>query len=113
LQRCIGEALRTATFGGSAHNIATNIAHQPFGGIRSWTYGNGLTRGQRHDLNGRVTELDTRNGTNDAPRTVAVTIRPTVGAMTLNGGVSARASMSADARLDFRAWPSSTSTTRQ
>ena len=42
--------------------MATAIAHEPYGAIRGWTWGNGLTRAQAFDLNGRVTELDTRNG---------------------------------------------------
>lgn len=60
----VNGALRTvtATFGGSTHNVATDIAHQPYGAIRSWTYGNGLTRARLGDLNGRVTELNVKNG---------------------------------------------------
>ena len=57
-------ALRTitASVAGIPHNVATAITHEPYGAIRGWTWGNGLTRAQAFDLNGRVTELDTRNG---------------------------------------------------
>ena len=41
--------------GTTNHPIATNIVHRPYGGIESWTYGNGLTRRYNYDLDGRVT----------------------------------------------------------
>nr|WP_162259070.1 RHS repeat-associated core domain-containing protein [Lysobacter sp. Root916] len=45
-------------YDGTTNNpIATNIVHRPFGGIESWTYGNGLTRRYNYDLDGRVTGI--------------------------------------------------------
>lgn len=52
----------TATIGGTSHNVVTNLRHQPFGPAEAWTYGNGLTRSLDYDLDGRLTELNTRNG---------------------------------------------------
>lgn len=54
----------TATIGGTSHNVVTNLRHRPFGPAESWHYGNGLTRGLAYDLDGRVTEMNTRNGIN-------------------------------------------------
>ena len=47
---------------GQSHTVASGLTHQPFGAPRSWTYGNGLVRGQTFDLDDRVVELSTRNG---------------------------------------------------
>ena len=45
----------TATVGGQTTTVAGYINYQPFGGISSWSYGNGLARGYNYDLDGRVT----------------------------------------------------------
>ena len=58
----------TAVVGGVTHNIATNLQYQPAGSIAAWTWGNGLTRGSAHDLDGRVTGLNTLNGTTNVQR---------------------------------------------
>ena len=58
----------TVTLGGTSHPVATDIAHQPFGAVRGWSYGNGLSRTQAFDLDGRVTELNTKNGGTDLQR---------------------------------------------
>ena len=52
----------TATIGGVTHNVVTQLRHQPFGRAADWTWGNGLRREARYDLDGRLTELSTRNG---------------------------------------------------
>ena len=52
----------TARIDGVDYNVATNLQYQPFGPVKSWTFGNGLTRGIAYDLDGRVTELNTKNG---------------------------------------------------
>lgn len=52
----------TTRIGGVAHNVVTNIQHQPFGGATGWSYGNGLTRSLSYDLDGRLTALRTLNG---------------------------------------------------
>lgn len=45
-------------YDGSANNpVATGIKYQPYGGIESWTYGNGLERRYNRDLDGRVTGI--------------------------------------------------------
>lgn len=55
----------TVTMGGASHNVATDIAHQPFGAARGWTYGNGLTRTHSYDLDGRPIGLSTVSGSSD------------------------------------------------
>jgi RHS repeat-associated protein len=52
----------TVTLSGTPYNVATDMAHMPFGGPRSWNYGNGLVRAQDWDLNGRRTEISTKDG---------------------------------------------------
>lgn len=52
-----------ANIGGTTRNIASNIQYHAFGPSKSWTYGNGLTRNASFDVNGRVKELNTQNGT--------------------------------------------------
>jgi len=47
----------TTTVGGQTTTVASNIKHQPFGGISSWSYGNGLSRGYNYDLDGRLTGI--------------------------------------------------------
>ncbi|PJK10573.1 type IV secretion protein Rhs [Lysobacteraceae bacterium NML95-0200] len=44
------------------HNVLSNIQYQAFGSALDWQYGNGLTRNAQLDLDGRLTQLDTRNG---------------------------------------------------
>ncbi|MGY1459500.1 MULTISPECIES: RHS repeat-associated core domain-containing protein [unclassified Luteimonas] len=52
----------TATVGGTSHNVITGLRHQPFGPAVAWSWGNGLRREISYDVDGRVTELNTRNG---------------------------------------------------
>ena len=52
----------TVNIGSATHNIATGIQYHAFGPAKSWTYGNGLTRGAAYDVNGRLSELNTKNG---------------------------------------------------
>lgn len=57
----------TVRVGGTDHNVATSIQHQPLGPAKGWTYGNGLTRNLYYDQNfvagdGRLTGLTTMNG---------------------------------------------------
>jgi RHS repeat-associated protein len=52
----------TATIGTGTLNIATGIQYQPFGGATGWTYGNGMTRGQGYDLDGRLQAISSNNG---------------------------------------------------
>ena len=52
----------TVTINGATHTMATDIQYQPFGAATGWTYGNGLTRRIVRDMDGRVSELNTRNG---------------------------------------------------
>ncbi|WP_296280514.1 RHS repeat-associated core domain-containing protein [Pseudoxanthomonas sp.] len=60
----VSGALRavTVTLSGTPYNVATDMAHMPFGGQRSWNYGNGLVRAQDWDLNGRRAEISTKDG---------------------------------------------------
>lgn len=45
-------------YDGTSNNpIATDIVLRPFGGVESWTYGNGLSRRYNYDLDGRVTGI--------------------------------------------------------
>ena len=53
----------TAKIGNTIHNVATNIRYLPFGPATSWDYGNGLTRDLSYDQDGRLTKLNTKNGT--------------------------------------------------
>lgn len=52
----------TVTIGGVARNVATGMQYEPFGSVKGWTWGNGLTHGAIYDLDGRLTELHTKNG---------------------------------------------------
>ena len=54
----------TATLGSSTVNVATSIKYEPFGAVKSWTYGNGLNRLYNHDLDGRLTGISTAAGSN-------------------------------------------------
>jgi RHS repeat-associated protein len=47
----------TTTINGVTSNVVTGMTYQPMGPIASWTYGNGLVRTQRFDLDGRVTSI--------------------------------------------------------
>ena len=58
----------TATIGGTSHNVITGLRHRPFGGHEAWSYGNGLSRNVAYDLNGRVTELNVKNGSTNLQR---------------------------------------------
>ncbi|WP_337926444.1 RHS repeat-associated core domain-containing protein [Luteimonas saliphila] len=60
----------TATIGGVTHNVATNVQYQPFGAAVGWTWGNGLTRGATYDLDGRLSELHSKNGSTNLQRLV-------------------------------------------
>ena len=52
----------SATIGGTTHPVLTDMKHRPFGGVSSWTYGNGLTRAYSYDLDGRLLGLSTKYG---------------------------------------------------
>ncbi|PJK03088.1 hypothetical protein CO612_09585, partial [Lysobacteraceae bacterium NML71-0210] len=43
-------------------HVLSNIQYQAFGPALDWQYGNGLTRNAQLDLDGRLTQLNTRNG---------------------------------------------------
>ena len=66
----VSGALRavTVTLSGTPYNVATDMAHMPFGGPRGWNYGNGLVRAQDWDLNGRRAEISTKDGGVDLQR---------------------------------------------
>lgn len=51
----------TATVAGVTSTIVSNIDTQPFGPVTDFSYGNGLTRGYNHDLDGRLTGVSTNN----------------------------------------------------
>ncbi|QIL19642.1 RHS repeat-associated core domain-containing protein [Thermomonas sp. HDW16] len=53
----------TVNIGGVVSNVVTNTLYQPFGPAKSWIYGNGLSRGYSYDLDGRLTNANTKNGT--------------------------------------------------
>jgi YD repeat-containing protein len=44
----------TTPLGGGAQVVASNIAYQPFGGVKSYTLGNGQTYTRGFDLDGRI-----------------------------------------------------------
>ncbi len=44
----------TTPLGGAAQIVASNIAYQPFGGVKSYTLGNGQTYTRGFDLDGRI-----------------------------------------------------------
>jgi RHS repeat-associated protein len=48
-------AVSTTPAGGSASNLATDITYHPFGGVRSYTLGNGQTYARTYDQDGRIT----------------------------------------------------------
>ncbi len=54
----------TANVGGNTYNVATGLTYQPFAGASGWNYGNGMQRGYNNDLDGRVTGISTRSGSN-------------------------------------------------
>ncbi|NVN90288.1 MAG: RHS domain-containing protein [Desulfuromonadales bacterium] len=47
----------TSTYNSSTTKIATGITYQPFGGIETLTYGNGITRSISHDTQYRITGI--------------------------------------------------------
>ncbi len=47
--------------GNSVQNVVRNITYEPYGGIKSWTYGNGLTQQRLYDQDYRLTEIKTPN----------------------------------------------------
>lgn len=47
----------TVTLNGVTTKVASYINYQPFGGVSSWTYGNGLNRGYNYDMDGRLTGI--------------------------------------------------------
>lgn len=49
----------TATVNGVTSNVVTGLSYLPFGGPSSWTYGNGLVRGNSYDLDGRLSSITT------------------------------------------------------
>jgi RHS repeat-associated protein len=51
----------TATIGGVTQNVITHLSHQPYGPAADWNWGNGLRREAQYDIDGRMTELRTRN----------------------------------------------------
>jgi len=58
----------TAVIGGVSSNVATGIAYRPFGPASGWTYGNGLTRALTRNSIGRLTEINTKNGSSYVQR---------------------------------------------
>lgn len=52
-----------ANAGSGNVNVATNLQYQPFGPVKSWTYGNGLNRGYNYDLDGRLTGISVGTST--------------------------------------------------
>lgn len=47
---------------GTVSNIATSVTYQPFSGLKSLTYGNGLTLADTYNLNGWVTRIQVNDG---------------------------------------------------
>ena len=43
---------------GVEHTVVSGIEYEPYGGIKNWTYGNGLTRVANYDTNYRLTSLN-------------------------------------------------------
>ena len=46
--------MSTTPQGGGAQIVASSIAYQPFGGVKSYTLGNGQTYSRSYDLDGRI-----------------------------------------------------------
>src|SRR4051812_44173515 len=38
--------------------VLNDILYEPFGGARSWTWGNGTSSNFTHDLDGRISQID-------------------------------------------------------
>lgn len=51
----------TVKVGSTTHNVATAFQYQPFGGVKAWTYGNGLNRTLAYDQDGRLTAISSKN----------------------------------------------------
>ena len=43
--------------GSTIQTIVSNVTYEPYGGIKSWTYGNGLSRQTSYDLDYRLTSI--------------------------------------------------------
>lgn len=52
----------TATVNGATSVVAGTINYEPYGGPNSFSYGNNLVRNFRYDMDGRLTDLSTTNG---------------------------------------------------
>ena len=48
---------------GTVSNVATSVAYQPFGPLKSLTYGNGLTLTKSYNTNNWLTRIQVQNGT--------------------------------------------------
>lgn len=48
-------AVTTTPAGGSASDLATGVTYHPFGGVKSYTLGNGQTYARTYDQDGRIT----------------------------------------------------------
>lgn len=55
----------TVNIGGVVSIVVSNTGYRPFGPPINWTYGNGLTRSQLYDMDGRPTGISTKNGSTD------------------------------------------------
>jgi YD repeat-containing protein len=52
-------AVSTTASGGATQGVASSIAYQPFGGVKSWTLGNGQTYSRGYDADGRISSYGT------------------------------------------------------
>lgn len=46
--------------GSTIQTIVSNVTYEPYGGIKSWTYGNGLSRQTSYDLDYRLTNISSQ-----------------------------------------------------
>ncbi|MFH4158605.1 RHS repeat-associated core domain-containing protein [Acinetobacter bereziniae] len=46
--------------GSTIQTIVSNVTYEPYGGIKSWTYGNGLSRQTSYDLDYRLTNINSQ-----------------------------------------------------
>ncbi|MGY1408151.1 MULTISPECIES: RHS repeat-associated core domain-containing protein [unclassified Luteimonas] len=73
----------TVTIDGVARNVATNVKYHPHGPTNGWDWGNGLVHSAAYDLDGRATELNTKNGSGFLHRlTYEYTLRDEIGKIT-------------------------------
>lgn len=49
----------TSTIGGVTRTVLSSVTYYPFGPSGGWTFGNGLTRTMPHDMDYRLTDIDT------------------------------------------------------